>query len=116
MSMEFIVAITVALLSFCGIAFGAFFSYLAAKHSRQANDAVNHTGDEGHRIYDLARTNSRMIEVTQQQLMNWILHQRQAMAEQTESLDALKSELKKHDEWERATKYVGEMKPDGDVQ
>lgn len=60
--MEFATAITVALLSLMGITFGGFWSFMAAKHSRQANDAVNHTDIEGKRIYELAMQNHELLE------------------------------------------------------
>jgi hypothetical protein len=97
-AVKLIAAVTVAILSFLGIAFGGFFSYLAAKHSRQANDAVNHTGEDSHRIYDLAQQNHKAILDTQSALVEFMLSQ-------TAAVDRIEKEVQDHVEWEMRQTY-----------
>jgi hypothetical protein len=58
--MEHLAQVSVSLLTLAGLVFTAFFAFLGARHSKSANNAVNHTEGVGHRIYKLATDNHTM--------------------------------------------------------
>lgn len=78
-----------------GVITANLYSRDASKTSRSTNNAVNHTGEEGHRIYELARQNHEAIDQIQSALLSHVT-----------KLADVEAKLKEHDDWERDKKYT----------